>query len=170
MSGGAGDHCPRQAEGPERVAERRVRGGRDRVQFHLVQAEYQTAQHGRGHGPSGDDGRLKRKKEKRTRRRSDPGEPERTRGRRGGGVRSFRVPRAHRVHLDLALGLEQQPADGHAHKIRPESRPRFVVDLVEQRQRVVDAVGKRDLAVINIVFANKYNIAYIRMYLCYNII
>lgn len=49
----------------------------------------------------------------------------------------------YRVYLDFALGLEQQPSDGHAHEVRSESRPRFVVDLVEQRQRVVDAVEKR---------------------------
>jgi len=37
----------------------------------------------------------------------------------------------HRVHLDFAFGLEQQPPDGHAHEIRSESRPGFVVDFVE---------------------------------------
>lgn len=122
------------------MAQRGVRGGRDRMQFHLMQSEYQTAQHGRRYGPSGDDGQLKRKKKKNTRASVRP-ESERTRRARFESC-------AHRVHLDFALGLEQQPADGHAHKVRAEPRPRFVVDLIEQRQRVVDTVGKRDLVIV----------------------
>lgn len=42
-----------------------------------------------------------------------------------------------RTHSDLAVGLEQQPADAHADQIGSETGPRFVVDLVEQRQWVV---------------------------------
>lgn len=59
------------------------------------------------------------------------------------GTRSTIILITHRVHLDFALSLEQHPADGHAHEVWSKSRPRFIVDFVEQRQRVIDAVKKK---------------------------
>lgn len=56
--------------------------------------------------------------------------------------------RTYFVHLDFALGLEQHPSDGHAHEVRSESGPRFVVDLVEQRQRVVNAAEKYRVQIV----------------------
>lgn len=60
MSGGAGDHCPRQAQRPQRVAHRRVRGGGDRMKLHSMQTEYQAGEHGRRYGPSRDHRQLRR--------------------------------------------------------------------------------------------------------------
>jgi len=101
-----------------------------------METEYQTAEHRRRNGPSGNHGQL----QEILKRECD-------------NINIIIVvgpkierKRLYRVHLDFALGFEQQPPDGHAHEIRPKSRPRFVVDLVEQRQRVVNAVvGKRIL-------------------------
>lgn len=42
-----------------------------------------------------------------------------------------------RSHADLAVGLEEQPADAHADQVGTETGPRFVVDLVEQGERIV---------------------------------
>lgn len=61
VSGGASDHYPRQAQGPHSVTQRRVRGGRDRMQIHLMDAENQTAEHRRRNCPSHDHGQLQSK-------------------------------------------------------------------------------------------------------------
>lgn len=55
-----------------------------------------------------------------------------------------------RSHAQFAIGFEQNPADAHANQIRSEAGPRLVVDLVEQRQRIVAVghviVGERKIA------------------------
>lgn len=55
-----------------------------------------------------------------------------------------------RTHADLAVGLEEQPADAHADQVGAEARPRLVVDLVEQGERIVRVghvvVGERKVA------------------------
>lgn len=43
----------------------------------------------------------------------------------------------HTTHTNFAVCLEQEPTDAHANEIWTQSRPRFVIDLIEQRQWIV---------------------------------
>lgn len=59
VSGGTSHHGPRQTQSPQGVAQRGIRCGRDRMQFDLMNAEYQTDEYGRRSGPSRDHGHLR---------------------------------------------------------------------------------------------------------------
>lgn len=43
----------------------------------------------------------------------------------------------HFAHADLAIGFEQQPTHGHSNQVWTKTSPWFIVDFVEQSQRIV---------------------------------
>lgn len=43
----------------------------------------------------------------------------------------------HFGHTDLAIGFEQQPTHGHSDEVWAKASPWFIVDFVEQSQRIV---------------------------------
>ena len=43
----------------------------------------------------------------------------------------------HLGHFNFAISLKEKIANGHADEVRPQPRPRLVVDLVEESERIV---------------------------------
>lgn len=64
----------------------------------------------------------------------------------------------HGRHFQFAFGNEQKPSGKHSKQIRSQSRPRFIVQLVEQSERFLYPAEANNTNLINTILRKIFSV------------